>query len=132
MILPAALALKIPVLVKAPPVIILILPVCQLTVPEFVQLRVRLSVPPLLIVLVPVVVNKPAPPMPPADQLKAPFTVTLPAPVNVPPLISNCPLSVELPASVNVPLLSVNVPPASSVRLRASAAPVMSTLNAPI
>ena len=83
--LPPALALKIPVLVKPPPVILIAVPVSQLTVPGFVQLRDEPSTPAELMVLIPAVVNRPVPFIVPAVQLKPPFTVTLPVPPNVPP-----------------------------------------------
>ena len=106
-----ALVLKIPVLVKPPPVI-LMLPLSQLTVPGFVQLRCRNNVPPLLMVLIPVVVNRPVPAIEPADQLRLPLTVTSPVPLNVPPdtFTVNPTGSAVAVLKLSVPPLMVNAP----------------------
>ena len=124
LMLPPALALKIPVLVKPPPVI-LMLPVSQLTVPVFVQFRDEPSTPAELMVLIPAVVNRPVPFIVPAVQLKPPLTTTSPVPPSVPPdtftvnptgsAVAVLKLSVP-PPMVNAPVVLVTLKPVLMLR----------------
>ncbi len=111
--LAAAVAFKLPVLVKVQPVSMFRSPAVQLIVLLLFQLRVRVVPAALLSAVVPLVVSRPVPPSVPPFQLKAPLKV-MAAGLKMPPFRVKVPSSVEALAIVNPP------EPRTSVLLAAS------------